>query len=96
MPVETKDLRLLKIDCGHKIKSVSDRVSRVLFADLMQRNCDWKLWHWVYLAMLTTQCFQPIKRRSKQQRNMTSFTSVGALLWWAIYYRHWVNPLNNN
>lgn len=29
MPIETKDLRLLKIDYGHKIKSVSDRVSRL-------------------------------------------------------------------
>lgn len=29
MAVETKDLRLLKIDYGHKIKSVSDRVSRL-------------------------------------------------------------------
>jgi len=29
MTVEGKDLRLLKIDYGHKIKSVSDRVSRL-------------------------------------------------------------------
>ena len=27
--IETKDLRLLKIDYGHKIKSVVDRVSRL-------------------------------------------------------------------
>ena len=29
MSVENKDLRLLKIDYGHKIKSVADRVSRL-------------------------------------------------------------------
>ena len=29
MTVEGKDLRLLKIDYGHKIKSVADRVSRL-------------------------------------------------------------------
>ena len=29
MPVETKDLRLLKTDYGHKIKFVADRVSRL-------------------------------------------------------------------
>jgi len=29
MTVENKDLRLLKTDYGHKIKSVSDRVSRL-------------------------------------------------------------------
>lgn len=29
MSVENKDLRLLKIDYGHKIKSVSDRVGRL-------------------------------------------------------------------
>lgn len=29
MTVETKDLRLLKIDYGHKIKAVSDRVARL-------------------------------------------------------------------
>ena len=29
MTVETKDLRLLKSDYGHKIKAVSDRVARL-------------------------------------------------------------------
>ena len=29
MTVETKDLRLLKTDYGHKIKSVADRVGRL-------------------------------------------------------------------
>jgi hypothetical protein len=29
MPIEFKDLRLLKTDYGHKIKFVADRVSRL-------------------------------------------------------------------
>ena len=29
MTVETKDLRLLKTDYGHRIKSVADRLSRL-------------------------------------------------------------------
>lgn len=35
MTVETKDLRLLKNDYGHKIKSVSDRLNR------LERRVDW-------------------------------------------------------
>jgi hypothetical protein len=35
MTVETKDLRLLKVDYGHKIKSVADRVSR------LERRVEW-------------------------------------------------------
>lgn len=35
MTVETKDLRLLKIDYGHKIKAVSDRVGR------LEKRVDW-------------------------------------------------------
>lgn len=35
MTVETKDLRLLKNDYGHKVKSVSDRLSR------LERRIDW-------------------------------------------------------
>lgn len=35
MSVETKDLRLLKNDYGHKIKAVSDRLNR------LERRVDW-------------------------------------------------------
>ena len=35
MTVETKDLRLLKNDYGHKIKSVADRVAR------LEKRVDW-------------------------------------------------------
>lgn len=35
MSVETKDLRLLKNDYGHKVKSVSDRLNR------LERRVDW-------------------------------------------------------
>jgi hypothetical protein len=35
MTVETKDLRLLKVDYSHKIKSVADRVSR------LEKRVDW-------------------------------------------------------
>lgn len=35
MTVETKDLRLLKNDYGHKVKSVSDRLNR------LERRVDW-------------------------------------------------------